>query len=192
MRTSVRLGLAGLLVILSAGVPCALQHRARLELRARREALRQQAGRLSLLAEQNGRLSNLVARAKTAPPLTGEQLRELLRLRNEKRRLAERTNPAAGLGDEDSLEAEDTARDRAHLVELAAAVGISAQDASRFFDQLRQEEKALEETWKGLSGSEAEKQSQMRAIAQEELSKLATQALGQKGPALVRKMAEGK
>jgi hypothetical protein len=102
MRTVLRVGIAGILVALSAGVPWALRRHAELELRARRDALDQQAGRLSLLAQENGRLSNLIAQAKISPPLTGEQLRELLRLRNEKRELAEQTNLLARLQGENS------------------------------------------------------------------------------------------
>jgi hypothetical protein len=49
------------------------------------------------LVEENGRLSNLVARAKPSPPLTAVQLSELLRLRNEKRWLAEQANLIARL-----------------------------------------------------------------------------------------------
>jgi hypothetical protein len=333
MRTLLRISIAGALVALSAGVPWALRHHAKLELRSRRDALQQQAGRLSLLVQENGRLSNLVAQAKASPPLTGEQLRELLRLRNEKRRLAEQTNllarlqdktsqlspeelhtalsaemieamkrmltalpaalqkyavahpnqpppgnlsdlqdcfptdagrkmagllafqfarddaprpgdalllrgnvgrrpgdgcdvriygfsdgrvvevasedghfdgweaqytlsPLAGTEEKIHLEAEGTARERAHLTELGASVGISAEDASRFFDQLKQQEKALGQRFaemeKGLTGSPEEKQSQMRAAVEEELTKLASETLGDKGPALVQKIAEGK
>ncbi len=331
MRTALRIGLAGALVALSAGVPWALQHHARLGLRARRDALEQQAGRLSLLAEENGRLSNLVAQAKASPALTGEQLRELLRLRNERRSLAEQTNLLARLQDENSqlspaelqtalsaemveamkrilpalgpalhkyalthpnqpppgsldelqdyfptvagrrmaglqtfqfardeaprlgdalvlrgdvgrqpgdgsdvriygfsdgrvvevasedghfdhweaqhigsplagteeklyLEAEDTARERATITELAASVGISIEDASRFFDQLQQQGKVLNqrlaEMENSLTGSAEEKQSQMRGAIEEELSKLATETLGDKGPVLVQKMRD--
>ncbi|MGO9200524.1 MAG: hypothetical protein ACLQM8_08290 [Limisphaerales bacterium] len=334
MRTALRIGIAGALFALSAGVPWALHHYARLELRARRDALQQQAGRLSLLVQENGRLSNLVAQAKASPPLTGEQLRELLRLRNEKRRLAEQTNLLASSRDENSqlspaelqtalsaemmeamkrilpalqpalrqyalahpnhppdslsdlqdcfpmvggekmaglqafefarvesaqdsaprpgdalllrgdvpgdsghtriygfsdgrvievssedghfdhweaqymnspppgteekvfLEAEGTARERAHVTELAASLEISAEDASRFFDRLKQQEEALGQRFSemetSLTGSAEEKQCQMRAAVEEELTKLATETLGDKGPALAHKMAEGK
>jgi hypothetical protein len=332
MRTLLRIGLAGALFALSAGVPWALYHHARLEMRARRDAFEQQAGRLSFVAEENGRLSNLVAQAKASPPLTGEQLRELLRLRNEKRELAEQTNllvrlqvgnsqlspaelhtalsaemieamkrilaalqpaleryalahsnqppgslgelgdyfptdagrkmtglqtfqfaredaprpgdalvlrgdvgrrpgdgsdvriygfsdgrvvevssedgrfgdweaqhmnsPLAGTEEQLHLEAEGTAQERAHLAELAASVGISAQDASRFFDRLKQQEKVLgqrfAEMQENLSGSPEEKQTQIRAAIEEELTKLAAKTLGDKGPALVQKMTEGK
>ena len=89
--------MASALVAICAGVPWALHHRAQLQLRAGRGALEQQASRLSLLVEDNGRLSNLVAQAQSSPPLTDAPLRELLRLRNEKRWLAEQVNLAAGM-----------------------------------------------------------------------------------------------
>jgi len=97
MKKALRIGIAVALVVVSAGVPWVLQHQAQVELRARRDALEQRASRLSLLVEENGRLSNLVAQAKASSPLTAEQLRELLRLRNEKRWLAEQTNLTARL-----------------------------------------------------------------------------------------------
>jgi hypothetical protein len=97
MSTALRIGIAGALAAVSAGVPWVLQHQAQVELRVRRDASEQQASRLSLMVEENGRLSNLVAQAQASPLLTAEQLRELLRLRNEKRWLAEQTNLAARL-----------------------------------------------------------------------------------------------
>jgi hypothetical protein len=341
MRTALRIGIAGALLAVSAGVPWALHDHARLELRAGREVLQEQAGRLSLLVEENGRLSNLVAQAKASPPLTGEQLRELLRLRDEKRRLAEQTNllarswdekgqlspaeahaalsaemieamkrilaalepalqkytlahsnhpytlahsnyppqqlsdlqdyfptdagrrmaglqtfefvrhdtprpgdvlilrgdvgrrpgdgsdvriygfsdgrvvevasedghfdhweaqhitsPPAGTEEKLYLEAEDTARERAHMTELAASVGISIEDASGFFDQLQQQKKVIEqrlaEMGQSLTGSAEEKQRQLETAYEEELSKLATATLGDKGPALMQKIRDAR
>jgi hypothetical protein len=335
MSATLRIVVAGALVAASIGVPWMLRHQAQVALRARHDVLEQQASRLSLLVEENGRLSNLVAQAKASSLLTAEQLRELLRLRNEKRWLAEQTNLAARLatgtsdpaqlspaelraalcaemieamkrispalqaalqkyalahpnqrpgslselqdyfplvdgrkmvglqtfkfardegprpgdalllrGDPGSrpgagpevriygfsdgrvlevssedghfddwehwhltaaptgteekilLEAAGTAQERAHLTELAASVGISAEDASRFFDQFKQWENALNqksaEAQKDQTGSSEEAWSQMRSSAEAELARLASQTLGDKGPALVRKMAEGK
>ena len=332
MRTALKIVLAGALVAISAGVPCVLQHQAQLELGARRAAFEQQASRLSLLVAENGRLSNLVTQAKVPPPLAAEQLRELLRLRNEKRELAEQTNRLARLvagtsdqaqpseagpetalcaemtealkvilpalqpalqkyalahpnqppdsfaelqdyfplvagrkmagfqtfefaredgprpGDalllrgnagrrptdgnevrvygfsdghvvevasEDGrfdaweaqhltsapaatevkvvLEAEGTAQERARVAAVGASVGISAEDAGRFFDRIKQQHKALgqkfEELQKSLTGSPEEQQRQMQAAIQEELKKLAIETLGEKGPALVEKLS---
>ena len=97
MRTALRIGIAGAFVAVSAGVPWVLQHHAQLELHARQDTLEQQAGQLSRLVEENGRLSNLVAQAKAPSPFNPEQLGELLRLRNERRWLAEQTNLLASL-----------------------------------------------------------------------------------------------
>jgi hypothetical protein len=331
MRTAFRIGIAVALVAVSAGVPWVLQHQAQVELRTRRAAWEQQASRLSLLVQENGRLSNLVAQAKASSPLTTEQLRELLRLRNEKRWLAEQTNLAARLatgtsdqaqlspaelktalcaemaeamkrilpalqpalqkyalahpdqppdsfselqdyfplvagrkmvglqtfefareggprpgdalllrgspgsrprdgsevriygfsdgravevssedghfddweaqhlssalgGTEEkiSLEAKETTQERARVAEIGVSVGISAEDAGRFFDRVRQQQKVLgqrfEEMEKSLTGSPEEKHRQMRAAVEKELNKLAIETLGDKGPALVKKM----
>ena len=106
MNTALKIGFAGVVIVASAGIPCLLHRQARLELRARQDAFEQQASRLSLLAEENGRLSNLVAQANASPSLTEDQLRELLRLRNEKRWLAEQTNLLVRLA-EQQAEPED-------------------------------------------------------------------------------------
>ena len=124
MRTPFRIGIAGALVAVSAGVPWVLQHQAQVELRTRRDALEQQASRLSRLVEENGRLSNLVAWAKGSPPLTAEQLRELLRLRNEKRWLAEQTNLLTSLarGSSDQAQISPTELEAALAAEMTEAL----------------------------------------------------------------------
>jgi hypothetical protein len=214
MKTALRIGFATALVAISAAVPLALQHRAGVESSAKREALRQQALQSSLLVQENLRLSNLVAQAKPSPPLTGEKLRELLRLRNELRLLGGQTNLAARLQEEKKqlearlasgasvppqlspaeFKAASMAEERARITELAASVGISAEDAGRFFDQFTQLEKTLgpklEELQRSPTGSLEERQRQMRAIEEEELKKLALETLGDKGLALVQKLLE--
>ena len=55
------------------------------------------------------------------------------------------TSAPTSTEDEVFLEAAGTVRDRAHLTELAASVGISAEDASRFFDQMKQIEAELDQ-----------------------------------------------
>jgi hypothetical protein len=81
-------------------------------------------------------------------------------------------------------------------VEVGASLGISVDDAGRFFDRIKQQQSALgqktEEMQKSLTGSPEEKQKQMRAAIQEELNKIAIETLGDKGPALVQKMVEPK
>jgi hypothetical protein len=197
MNTALKIGVAGVLIAASAGMPCLLQRQARLELRARQDAFEQQASRLSLLVEENGRLSNRVAQAKASPSLTEDQLRELLRLRNEKHWLAEQTNLLVRLAEQQGApEDEGTMRERARLAQVGASLGITAEAAGRFFDRVQEQQDALvqkfEEMQKSLAGTPEEKRRQMQAAMQEELSKLAIETLGDKGPALVQKMAERK
>jgi hypothetical protein len=195
MNTALKVGFAGVLVAASAGMPCFLQRQARLELRARQDAFEQQASRLSLLVEENGRLSNRVAQAKASPALTADQLRELLRLRNEKHWLAEQTNLLERLAEQQGApEDEGTRRERARLAQVGASLGISAEATDRFFDRVKQQQdvfvQKFEEMQKSMAGSPEEKQRQIQAAVQEEINKLAIETLGDKGPALVQKMVE--
>jgi hypothetical protein len=197
MNTALKIGVAGVLIAASAGMPCLLQRQARLELRARQDAFEQQASRLSLLVEENGRLSNRVAQAKASPSLTEDQLRELLRLRNEKHWLAEQTNLLVRLAEQQGApEDEGTRRERARLAQVGASLGITAEATGRFFDRVEEQQDALvqkfEEMQKSLAGTPEEKRRQMQAVMQEELSKLAIETVGDKGPALVQKMVERK
>lgn len=195
MNTALKVGFAGVLIAASAGMPCVLQRQARLELRARQDAFEQQASRLSLLVEENGRLSNRVAQAKASPALTADQLRELLRLRNEKHWLAEQTNLLERLAEQQGArEDEGTRRERARLAQVGASLGISAEATDRFFDRVKQQQdvfvQKFEEMQKSMAGSPEEKQRQIQAAVQEEINKLAIETLGDKGPALVQKMVE--
>src|SRR6266403_47895 len=95
MRTVFRIGVASAVVMVSAGVPWLLYHNAQSNLLMKQKALGEQGGKLSFLAADNERLAGLLA--KMTPSLNGDELRELLRLRNEKRLLAEQTNLLAGL-----------------------------------------------------------------------------------------------
>jgi hypothetical protein len=166
-------------------------------LRARQGALEQGASRLSLLAEENGRLSNRVAQANASPPLTADQLRELLRLRNEKHWLAEQTNLLVRLAIQQvAPEDEVTMRERARLAQVGASLGITAEATGLFLDRVQEQRGALvqkiQEMQRGLAGTPEEKQRQMQAAMQQDLSKLAIETLGDKGPALVQKMVERK
>ena len=197
MNTALKIGFAGVVIAASVGMPCLLQRQARLELRARQDAFEQQASRLSLLAEENGRLSNLVAQANASPSLTEDQLRELLRLRNEKHWLAEQTNLLVRLAEQQGApEDEGAMRERARLAQVGASLGISAEATDRFFDRVKQQQdvfvQKFEEMQKSLTGSAEEKQRQIQAAVQEEINKLAIETLGDKGPALVQKMVERK
>ena len=98
----------------------------------------------------------------------------------------------AGTEQRVSLEAKEIAQERARIAELGVSVGISTEDAGRFFDRAKQQQKVLgpklAELEKSLTGSPEEKQRQMRAAIGEELNKLAVETLGDKGPALLQKM----
>jgi len=103
----------------------------------------------------------------------------------EERRLAEEKKRQA---------AENELRDLARLTEMAASVGIAEADAKRFFDRLKELEPILEpkfkEMEKSLTGTDEEKRKQMDAFAKAELGKIATEIIGEKGRALIEKMAE--
>jgi hypothetical protein len=142
-------------------------------------------------------LSNRVAQANASPSLTEDQLRDLLRLRNEKHWLAEQTNLLVRLAEQQgALEDEGAMRERARLAQVGASLGISAEATDRFFDRVQQQQAGLvqkfEEMQKSLTGSAEEKQRQIQAAVQEEINKLAIETLGDKGPALVQKMVERK
>ena len=197
MNAALKIGFAGVLIAVSAAMPCVLQRQGRLEVRARQAAYEQQGSRLALRVEENGRLSNLVAQANASPSLTAEELRELLRLRNEKHWLAEQTNLLVRLAEQQGApEDEGTLRERARLAQVGASLGIPAEATDRFFDRIKQQQQTLgqkfEELHNSLAGSPEEKQQQMRAAIQEELNKIAIQTVGDKGPALVQKMIESK
>jgi hypothetical protein len=72
-----------LLVAASAAVTVAIQRRSEKQQLAQTESLKQQADQIAQAAAENERLSHLVARAGTTQSLSAEQLRDLMRLRNE-------------------------------------------------------------------------------------------------------------
>jgi len=79
--------------------PLAIQHRL-IKQQEENLALRQQVGRMAELETENGRLSNLAARATGPSAIGGDQLRELLRLRGEVGMLRSQTNQLEGLRNE--------------------------------------------------------------------------------------------
>jgi hypothetical protein len=91
-------------------------------------------------------------------------------------------------------EAQDEQRERARFAEMAASVSLAEADAQRFFDRLKELRPVLEpkfaEMEKSLAGTQEEKRKQMDAFAKTELGKIAVEMLGEKGPALIQKMAE--
>ena len=80
------------------------------------------------------------------------------------------------------------------LTDAATAAGVSAENAKRFYDRLRESEadlrKKFEAQEKSLSGTPEEKAAQMRAAVTTELNRLALETIGEKGPAVVEKMLE--
>jgi hypothetical protein len=95
--TSLKSALLGALVVASLVTPFALQHQAQAKLRDQNEALRQQAGGLAKLQEENAQLSNLLAGTKNPPTVPNEQFNEVLRLRGESGRLQAAVQEFGGL-----------------------------------------------------------------------------------------------
>jgi hypothetical protein len=84
--------------------------------------------------------------------------------------------------------------EQARFTEIAATAGISADDASRFLERLKALEPTLrprlEAFEKQLTGTPEERRQQIDAAVTAELEKVATEILGDRGPALVRAMKE--
>src|SRR5438128_9578846 len=83
--TKRKFGLISGIALAAAAIFLALQYQAGVRLREENQSLRQQLEQLNQVAEENERLSNLVARANS--PQTNGPLSELLRLRAEVSRL---------------------------------------------------------------------------------------------------------
>lgn len=77
---------------------------------------------------------------------------------------------------------------------LAEPLGISAEDAGRFFDRLQELAPVLKSEFaafeKTLTGAPEEKAKQLQSAIQADMSKRASEILGEKGPALVKIMME--
>ena len=85
-------GIVCALVIVSVVSPLALQRSAASKLRKVNDSLAQQAGQLTQLTVENEHLSRLADAARSAQPLSADQINELLKLRNEIDRLRGETN----------------------------------------------------------------------------------------------------
>lgn len=109
------LGFAVVIVIAGIAASWAIHHRAETQLRERDDSLRQQAETIASLSGENQRLSNLVEQAKSARPLSQDQLRELARLRGQ-------VGPLRQTGAEKSGLAEKNARLKAAREELEKRV----------------------------------------------------------------------
>lgn len=95
---------------------------------------------------------------------------------------------------EPQKQARDAEEKRERMVFLAEPLGISAEAAGRFVDRLqelaptlRTEFAAFEKT---LTGTPEEKAKQLQAAIQADMSKHASEIIGEKGPALVKIMME--
>jgi hypothetical protein len=222
MRTAFRLSIASVLIATSAGFPCWLGHQGQLKLMAGREALQRQADQASRLLHENSRLSNALAQAQAAsPPLTEERLHEMLRLRNEVRLLREQTSQVTRLEEENeqlkarlaggiafptnlsAAEAGAALREemqvdlvRPRFIEVAAPLGIAAEDAIRLADRFAQEQpritQKLDAMEKTLTGSPQERQKAIESAREGELNRLATETIGDRGPAVIKKYLDFK
>ena len=80
------------------------------------------------------------------------------------------------------------------IVTLAAESGVSAEDAARFFERLKTSRDALSAKFDGieqtLPGTPEQKAEKMKELVKAELEKMAVEELGEKGRAVVQKMAE--
>ena len=95
--TTLKLGVAGAIVVGGVITPLAIQHRALVKAKQENQLLQTQLGQTAELEAENQRLSNLVARAGGAGAAGS---RELLRLRAEVGALRSQTNQLAALRDQ--------------------------------------------------------------------------------------------
>jgi hypothetical protein len=87
--TRLKLGIIGAVTVASIVIPLTIQHEAQSRLCTENEALQRQLGQI---AADNTSLSNALASANQTQSLPGEQLRDLLRLRNSVGILRQQTN----------------------------------------------------------------------------------------------------
>jgi RNA polymerase sigma factor (sigma-70 family) len=92
---NLKIALVSTAVVAALALPLVIQHQSLAKLRGENQALQQQAAQLAPLQGENQRLSNLVARAKTGPVPSEQQVRELARLRGEVASLRQQTNGMA-------------------------------------------------------------------------------------------------
>lgn len=82
------------------------------------------------------------------------------------------------------------------LTDKGAEVGVSAENAGRFYERLKESEsvmrKRFEELEKSLSGTPEEKQEQLKAAIKVELNRMAVETMGDKGPDVVEKLFNDK
>ncbi len=96
-----KVGLIGLVAAaVVVVVPLVVQHQSLARLRDENQALREQIALMAGWEAENSRLSNLVAQATSNQALSSEQLRDLMRLRNEVAGLRAQTNEVQKLREE--------------------------------------------------------------------------------------------
>ena len=98
--TTLKLSVIGAIVLGGVVTPLVIQHQSLVKQREENQSLRQQVDQLAGLEAENDRLSNLVARAHSAPSLGDDQLRELLKLRGEVGMLRAQTDQLEALRNE--------------------------------------------------------------------------------------------
>jgi len=125
-------------------------------------------------AEFEQRLKDLLGETRLAEQKAEEQAREAEAARAEKAR--------------------DEQRVQQELTAMAAEVGVSAEDAGRFWKRMKELEPMLDskfkEMEKNLTGTPQEKQKQMAAAEKAEFERVAIETMGERGRALVEKMAK--
>ena len=93
-------------------------------------------------------------------------------------------------------EEQDKQRMQQELTTMAAEVGVNEESANRFAERLLASmpvlKKKFDEMEKGLSGTPEEKAAQMQAAVKAELHGMAVEIMGDKGPAVVERMLQGK
>jgi hypothetical protein len=119
-----------------------------------------------------------------------EQLREVLG----EQRIAEQTAAEQARIEADRLRDEAASQQQAlaDLTNMAASVGLGAEDAQRFFDRLLELQPELDqqmtELARSLTGTPEEKQKRMQEAVRGVLETIAVDTLGEKGRALVDKL----
>jgi len=96
IMTKAKLTLFGMVVVGAVAIPLVLQHLAQVRLRAENVSLRQRLAQLDQLANENERLSNLLAQSDSAQSsLPTDEMHEILRLRGEVGRLRQENQDIA-------------------------------------------------------------------------------------------------
>ncbi|MGA2863839.1 MAG: hypothetical protein ABSF95_05075 [Verrucomicrobiota bacterium] len=145
-----RLQLGIISAVLAAGgvVSWSIDHSARMELRKKTEACRQQADLLALWSAENEALSNLLAQGKNRLFLSNEQIRELMRLRSQ-----------AGQLHRTAMEADELRAGNQRLLAALARSGtngIHLEGESLAFTGFADPESALKSTlWAWINGDRA-------------------------------------